>query len=205
MSLLSLLQDWLPIYLAVGLLWAIAMTVTKVIEHRRCFTRSEALHDKFPSGRHGPSREALFSTLAEFLLITIVWLPLVVSVVFQTIRDGQVEKRRKAWETSPEGKAHEERAYREMVEKEVAPWIPLAWLTERNIPWEQFAADYRESEAWAPLARDAFQLLWSQVAEADEVGYFSTPPETWQKNFGRAGWVVLRDGKVVGQLVTVMN
>lgn len=102
------------------------------------------------------------------------------------------------------GQTDLQRRVQQAVEKDIAPWVPLEWITERNIPWAEFEADYRDSIHSAPRCRAAFELLRSRVYETDEICYFNSPPETWAHLHGRAGWVVLRDGKVSGQLVTAM-
>ncbi|MBW7885800.1 MAG: hypothetical protein H3C34_24850 [Caldilineaceae bacterium] len=35
----------------------------------------------------------------------------------------------------------------------------------------------------------------------DEIWYFTTPPETWRAEVGRAGYAIVRDGAVVGVLL----
>lgn len=197
---------WILIYLSIGLLSAMVMALSEVIGRRRARDRFEASREQYPWCRYeDPPQETPLNILLQLMLASVVWLPIIVLVVGQEVHRDWAEKRRKAWEASPEGQAQYESDYRERVEQEVAPWVPIEWITRRNVAWEEFAAEYEESKEWAQLTRDAFELLWSQVSEADEVACFSTPDETWQKNFGRAGWVVLRNGEVVGQLVTILN
>ncbi len=111
----------------------------------------------------------------------------------------------KAWRESPAGQAESKRQYREDIEREIKPWICVDDLTRRNVPWSEFDADYQEFKNLFQRDRDIFEALMAKVQPGDEIASFSTHEETWKRMFGRGGWAIVRDGKVVAQLVTIMN
>lgn len=199
--------SWLLGYLVVGLLLAAAVLALlrddekkAVKPHEEAVSRGEA-----PWCFCRPPETIPRIPPHKFLLFSAVLVP---ELIYFAVRDLLAlwkRKRREAWERSPAGQADLQRRVQQGVEAQIAPWVPVEWITEREIPWAEFEADYRDSINWAPLDRDAFALLWSRISETDEIGYFSTPPETWAHLCGRAGWVVLREGTVIGQLVIAMN
>lgn len=54
-------------------------------------------------------------------------------------------------------------------------------------------------------AKARLEKLVAEYVENDEFWVFCTPRDTWQHLFGRAGVALVRDGKVVEAIVTVMN
>jgi hypothetical protein len=50
-----------------------------------------------------------------------------------------------------------------------------------------------------------WQALQAQVMEGDELWEYSSPPWTWSNMAGRAGYALVRGGKVVGEICTRMN
>jgi len=45
----------------------------------------------------------------------------------------------------------------------------------------------------------------SQMKDGDELWEFSSPPITWKLLVGRAGLSIVRNGKIVDSIVTMMN
>lgn len=45
----------------------------------------------------------------------------------------------------------------------------------------------------------------NQIQEGDELWEFFSPPSTWKHLCGRAGICIVRNGKIIDSLVTVMN
>jgi hypothetical protein len=45
----------------------------------------------------------------------------------------------------------------------------------------------------------------SQMKEGDELWEFSSPPPTWERLAGRRGFCILRGGRIVASLITMMN
>jgi len=47
--------------------------------------------------------------------------------------------------------------------------------------------------------------LMRQAVVGDELWWYCSPPETWEHLCGRAGWALLRGGKVIGVHMSVLN
>ena len=83
-------------------------------------------------------------------------------------------------------------------------FAPASWLLD--------PVDMREIEsAWLDkpgpygVTSDAWTELKSQMKEGDEVRAFSSPPDYWEHLAGRAGYAVVREGKAIAGIVTMMN
>lgn len=139
------------------------------------------------------------------LALTVIWLPALIGFGVSEMLERHREEKEKAWRNSPEGRAELERNYRESIEREIEPWISPEDLTRRNVPWSEFDADYQEFKKLFQRDRDIFEALMARVQPGDEIACFSTHEETWKRMFGRAGWAIVRDGKVIAQLSTIMN
>lgn len=50
-----------------------------------------------------------------------------------------------------------------------------------------------------------WEALKNKMVEGDEVWTFSSPPETWENLFGRAGVALVRDGEIIDAIVTRLN
>jgi hypothetical protein len=50
-----------------------------------------------------------------------------------------------------------------------------------------------------------WEALKAQMQPGDELVMFASPPESWRKLYGRAGVALLRNGKLVDSITTVMN
>lgn len=206
-GMLKLILEWLAAYLALGLLITTAGLIFTAYSEKKTIEAFENRKDRdeAPWCFCRPPQRSPAVPVRKFVLLVAVVLPGIIVFAARDIFRHWEKNRREARKFSPEGQVELEHQCRQAVEDEISPWVPLEWITERNIPWEEFEGDYKDSTNWSPHARNAFDLLWRQVSEKDEIGYFKTPPDTWQNLSGRAGWVVLRDGKVIGQIVTIMN
>ncbi len=50
-----------------------------------------------------------------------------------------------------------------------------------------------------------WQSMLAKMLEGDELWEFSSPPETWENMMGRAGIALIRDGRIVDWIITVVN
>lgn len=58
-------------------------------------------------------------------------------------------------------------------------------------------------EATAQVGEQQRWLQWcNSIQPNDELWYFKSPLETWQRGTGRAGYYILRNGAVVDVIVT---
>lgn len=51
-------------------------------------------------------------------------------------------------------------------------------------------------------ARDKFYLKYT---DGDSVYFFSSPPKTWENSMGCEGYVIVRRGSLVAEILTLMN
>ena len=92
-------------------------------------------------------------------------------------------------------------------------WPPIQWLVARGdfnelatlkgltLPL-QAPAVLSFRDPWMPQALDKMQ---QSMIPGDELWTFSSPPETWQHLMGRAGIALVRNGKPIAHIVTMMN
>jgi len=45
----------------------------------------------------------------------------------------------------------------------------------------------------------------AQILPGDKIVAFESSPESWEHLAGSAGYILVRDGKVVAQIITLMN
>lgn len=94
-------------------------------------------------------------------------------------------------------------------------WCPPEWLTER-VTLEEFAAgagaNLQEADGAPAIlflgggqARRDLAALALRIIDGDEIWTYSSPRESWAKLMGRAGYALVRDGRIVANAVTAMN
>lgn len=194
---------WGAVYLATGLAIGVYASV-----HERLTKRNLENAYKppfFSENKPIPNEAGWSGDVVAILALTVIWLPAwIYCTVSESLERFRAAKE-KAWRDSPEGRSELERDYRESIEREIEPWISPEDLTRRNVPWSEFDADYQEYKNLFQRDRDIFEALMAKVQPGDEIACFSTHEETWKRMFGRAGWAIVRDGKVIAQLSTIMN
>ena len=72
-------------------------------------------------------------------------------------------------------------------------WPPVEWLVE---PAADITAE--EYSAW-------FKGQKLVIQEGDVVWRFSSPPDSWRYLAGRAGFALVRDGKIVHSRMTILS
>jgi hypothetical protein len=79
--------------------------------------------------------------------------------------------------------------------------IPREWLRDET------SLERVQGELQA--TNDGFQTEWreflAQMQLGDQLHDFLSPPETWQLMAGRAGYAIVRDGKVVDAFITILS
>lgn len=76
--------------------------------------------------------------------------------------------------------------------KHAGNWPPRDWLIERLDPTKETRSK----------GLDKLTLL---MLPGDELWSYSSPPETWEHMMGRSGIALLRDGRTIAQVITLMN
>jgi hypothetical protein len=85
------------------------------------------------------------------------------------------------------------------------------WLQTRVTVAEAEAAHLVQTDRLGPdpvpfgFQNEQWRALLAQMQEGDELWQFSSPAESWQHLAGRAGIALVRQGKVVASIVTLMN
>jgi hypothetical protein len=108
-------------------------------------------------------------------------------------------KRAPSEEKQPESKQDERTS-------DVEDCIPRNWLTER-LSLQEVEADNTRLEGGIPFGgqHDRWERLKASLKTGDEVWAFCSPPESWEHHAGRTGVAVVREGRVIDCLVTMMN
>jgi hypothetical protein len=82
--------------------------------------------------------------------------------------------------------------------------IPRSWLHEK-LSLQQAEADNAEGDLPFGRENDSWECLKASLQTADEIWSFCSPPESWEHCAGRSGVAIVREGRVVDCLVTMMN
>jgi hypothetical protein len=90
-----------------------------------------------------------------------------------------------------------------------------SWLTERVSVEQVEAAAIAKADQPAGNAKvpskpfgqnnQRWERLKAQMASNDELWYFCSPEEMWRNLAGRAGIALVRNGKVIDELIFLMN
>ena len=93
--------------------------------------------------------------------------------------------------------------------------FPADWLVEQVTVAQAEAANpgirdervERNPNAAKPFGfnNEKWEALKALMKPGDELWIFSTPAESWQNLAGRRGIVLLRDGKAIAEIVTMMK
>ena len=87
----------------------------------------------------------------------------------------------------------------------------IDWLQKQVTVAEVEAANMVQCKSLGPepvpfgFAYAEWRRLIVQMQEGDELWEFSSSSDSWQHLAGRAGIALVRDGKVVDSIVTLMN
>ena len=64
---------------------------------------------------------------------------------------------------------------------------------------------WNERPSSPPVLNDRWRAFRAQMQEGDELWTFCTPPETWEHMAGLGGIALVRHGKMVGHIVTLLQ
>jgi hypothetical protein len=89
--------------------------------------------------------------------------------------------------------------------EQIAASLPLEWISRRkSSPEAVKRARVRGARAESP-GEDFFTRMIARMEPGDELRKFENAPGAWKRRCGRRGYVVLRDGKPMFAIVTVLN
>lgn len=94
--------------------------------------------------------------------------------------------------------------------------IPHDWLREKitveeaerrhpGLPHDERARRFPEIRKPFGFLSAQWEELKAKMQPGDELWEFRSPPESWKHLAGAGGVAVLRDGKVIASLFTIMN
>ena len=83
--------------------------------------------------------------------------------------------------------------------------IPKSWLGSRVSV--EIAEEDNKQPGGVPFGQlnDQWVKLKASMFPGDEIWGFSSPPDFWANLAGRCGYALVRNGEVVGVIVTMMN
>jgi hypothetical protein len=84
---------------------------------------------------------------------------------------------------------------------------PMAVICPRKTVAEAEPAHTVQNERPSshPVRSDGWRAFLSQMQEGDELWTFCTPPEAWEHMAGRGGIALVRHGKWVAKIVTLLQ
>jgi hypothetical protein len=82
--------------------------------------------------------------------------------------------------------------------------VPPKWLFD-PVDIGEIESAWLDKPGPYGVSREAWIKLKSQMVEGDDIRAFSAPADYWENLAGRAGYALVRDGKVVASIVTIMN
>jgi len=74
-------------------------------------------------------------------------------------------------------------------------YVSASWLRKK--------VDFEDLEY--EITKDDIDRFKDQMLEGDEIWRFSSGSSSWQNLAGRAGYALVRDGKAIDGVVSVMN
>lgn len=78
--------------------------------------------------------------------------------------------------------------------------IPVEWLTHK-VTVSDIEKDVEKSDVLAA----AWNIIKAEILEDDEYWAFQSPPNTWMKKMGRAGYAIVREGKPIDGIIVMLN
>jgi hypothetical protein len=83
---------------------------------------------------------------------------------------------------------------------------PIEWLTKR-ISVEDIHHALMGKQTPSPARRSVagWNHIMARLTEHDEIWHFSSPPDYWENLAGRAGIALIRGGRSIAHVITVMN
>jgi hypothetical protein len=81
--------------------------------------------------------------------------------------------------------------------------FPVEWLRRKTTIEEVEEKEITEKSHYLMLRE--WRMFKSSMKPGDELWEFCSPQETWAELMGRAGYVILRKGETVAEIVTMEN
>jgi hypothetical protein len=78
--------------------------------------------------------------------------------------------------------------------------VPRDWLQQ-----QVSAADVEKEIQGSARLMAQWDVMKAGMEPGDEIWHFTSPADSWKHLAGRAGYVILRAGRPVGAMLTMMN
>ena len=82
--------------------------------------------------------------------------------------------------------------------------VPPEWLFD-PVDIDEIESDWLDKSGPYGVPREAWIKMKSQMVEGDDIRACSATADYWKNLAGRAGYALVRDGKVIASIVTMMN
>ncbi len=76
------------------------------------------------------------------------------------------------------------------------PFISKEWL-KKEVSYEEMEKNFRNDISW--------KRLRPLLLKGDEIWFYNSPPEYWQRLLGERGYAIVREGKPIGGFLTALN
>lgn len=83
-------------------------------------------------------------------------------------------------------------------------FVPMAWLFD-PVEVAEIESEWLDKPGPYGVPLDEWAKLKAQMKEGDEIRAFSSPSDSWVALAGRAGYALVREGKAIAGIVTMMN
>ena len=93
---------------------------------------------------------------------------------------------------------------RKMKAKEMNEFVPSTWLFDA-VDMGEIESDWLDKSGPYRVPSEEWEALKSQMKEEDEIRAFSSPKDYWENLAGRAGYALVRKGKAIAGIITLMN
>ena len=83
-------------------------------------------------------------------------------------------------------------------------FVPSTWLFDA-VDMDEIESDWLDKSGPYGVPNKEWEELKSQMKEEDEIRTFSSPKDYWENLAGRAGYALVRKGKAIAGIITLMN
>ena len=83
-------------------------------------------------------------------------------------------------------------------------FVPSTWLFDA-VDMDEIESDWLDKPSPYGVPSEEWEELKSQMKEGDEIRAFSSPKDYWENLAGRSGYALVREGKAIAGIITMMN
>jgi hypothetical protein len=83
-------------------------------------------------------------------------------------------------------------------------FVPSEWLLG-CVDMDEIESEWIDKPGPYGISREGWDQLKSQMQGGDEIRPFNSPPDDWINKAGRTGYALVRNGRAIDGVVTMMN